>query len=99
MVLLLFPWGSVTLDWTRSAPCGLARPGVLADARPEVHKHARLAANGPGVMAGFGHEGVAGGELLLGAVVHLDAHAAGQDVAEVRRLAGGGLRKGLDMFR
>ena len=63
-----------------------ARLGVTLKA-PEVQQHAGLIADDTSVVAGRNVEGVAPAELALGAVIHLQRHAALEHVADVLDLA------------
>src|SRR5215213_4615727 len=75
-----------------------APPGVLADLA-EVDPDARLIADGFGVVAGRNGRGLTGPDLRLAAVVHVDLHAAGHAVTEVRHLARIRLRDRLEIGR
>src|SRR5439155_16537850 len=65
----------------------------------KVHGYARLVAHGPRVVARLSKKDIARADFALSAVIHTDAHAAGQDVARVGRLAGVGFCQWLDVLR
>src|SRR5258708_36491924 len=65
----------------------------------EVEDQAGLVADDPRVVARRHVKGVAGSELLLGAVVHLQRHATLQDVADVLDLTRVGSGDRLDVLR
>src|SRR5262249_52967102 len=54
----------------------------------EIEQHARLVADGPGVVTWRHVERVAWSKLQLGSVVHLERHAPLQHVTDVVHLAG-----------
>src|SRR5918998_5492766 len=71
---------------------------VLADLS-KVDQDARLITDDLGVMTPRDSHDVAGADLGLAAVVHVDLHPAREAVAEVRDLARVGLRYRLHVFR
>src|SRR2546426_713176 len=75
---------------------GLLR--VLRDAGP-VNQDARFAADDPGVMTRRCDERVPRADLDLHAIVRPDAHAAGEHVASVVRLAAVATGNGLHVLR
>src|SRR5204862_3704073 len=66
---------------------------------PEVDPYARLVTDDLGVVARWNRRDLAGADLVLGAVVHHDAHPPGDAVAEVRYLAGVGSGDRLEVRR
>src|SRR5579884_2597001 len=83
---------------TRTCAEWLGALGVVGEALP-VDDHHGLVTDHPGVVSRRGDHHVAGPELVLGAIVHADAHASRDDVARVRALAALGLGDRLDVLR
>jgi len=106
MAILLAKW-PVQLETTRrywgegvaDTSTTLTRLGVLTSACSKVHGYARLVANGPGVVTRLRKKDIARTDFALSAIIHTDAHAPGQNVASVGRLAGVCLGQWLDVLR
>jgi hypothetical protein len=65
---------------------------------PEVQQDARLIADDPSVVPGRHVKGLAGAELALSAVIHLQRHAALEDIPDVVNLARVGTSDWLDIL-
>src|SRR4051794_26001637 len=72
---------------------------VVVVASRELHEHAVLVTDAPGVVAGRQHHHVAGAELLIAPVVHAHVQATPHDECDVRELAGLGARVVLEVLR